>query len=104
MRTLPVPRHDPYYRRSMVAIAPGGGPAGKGAPGTAAGPPPATGAGSRWSGDVQGAGRRIARAAAVLLGGFVVSRLAGLLRDIVIYTRFGTSAELDVYYAAFRIP
>lgn len=47
---------------------------------------------------------RIAGAAAILLGGFVASRLVGVLRDVIISARFGTSGELDVYYAAFRIP
>jgi putative peptidoglycan lipid II flippase len=54
--------------------------------------------------ETQGAGRRIARAAAILLGGFVVSRLVGLLRDVVIFGQFGTSGDLDLYFAAFRIP
>jgi putative peptidoglycan lipid II flippase len=39
-----------------------------------------------------------------LLGGFVASRLVGLLRDVVVYGRFGASDQLDVYFAAFRIP
>jgi putative peptidoglycan lipid II flippase len=51
-----------------------------------------------------GVGGRIARAAFILLGGFVASRLVGLLREVVVYGRFGASGELDVYFAAFRIP
>lgn len=35
---------------------------------------------------------------------FVLSRATGLLREIVIGNQFGTSAELDAYLAAFRIP
>ncbi len=35
---------------------------------------------------------------------FVVSRVMGLLREIVIARQFGTSAQLDAYLAAFRIP
>jgi putative peptidoglycan lipid II flippase len=35
---------------------------------------------------------------------FVVSRLLGLLREIVIARQFGTSAEMDAYLAAFRLP
>jgi putative peptidoglycan lipid II flippase len=54
--------------------------------------------------ETAGAGRRIAGAATILLGGFVASRLVGLLRDVVIFGRFGTSGDLDLYYAAFRIP
>jgi putative peptidoglycan lipid II flippase len=35
---------------------------------------------------------------------FVLSRILGLLREVVIGARFGTSAELDAYLAAFRLP
>lgn len=35
---------------------------------------------------------------------FVLSRVLGLLREIVIASQFGTSAQLDAYLAAFRIP
>jgi putative peptidoglycan lipid II flippase len=35
---------------------------------------------------------------------FVASRAAGLLREMAIAHQFGTSAELDAYLAAFRIP
>lgn len=35
---------------------------------------------------------------------FVLSRVAGLVREIVIGAQFGTSPELDAYLAAFRIP
>jgi len=35
---------------------------------------------------------------------FVLSRVAGLTREIVIGARFGTSADLDAYLAAFRVP
>jgi putative peptidoglycan lipid II flippase len=54
--------------------------------------------------ETRGAGRRIARAAVILLGGFVASRLVGLLRDVVVYGQFGATGESDVYFAAFRIP
>ncbi|MGH2352149.1 MAG: murein biosynthesis integral membrane protein MurJ [Chloroflexota bacterium] len=54
--------------------------------------------------ETRGAGSRIAGAAAILLGGFVASRLVGLARDVVISARFGTSDDLDLYFAAFRIP
>src|SRR5919198_1229483 len=49
-------------------------------------------------------GSRIAGAAAVLLGGFVASRLTGLLRDVVISAQFGTSTDYDLYLVAFRLP
>jgi len=35
---------------------------------------------------------------------FMVSRVLGLLREIVIAGQFGTSAEMDAYLAAFRLP
>ena len=47
---------------------------------------------------------RIARAASLVMALFVVSRVAGLVRQMVIGTMFGTSGELDAYMAASRIP
>jgi putative peptidoglycan lipid II flippase len=35
---------------------------------------------------------------------FVLSRATGLLREIVLSNRFGTSAAYDAYLAAFRVP
>ena len=49
-------------------------------------------------------GRRMLNAAAIVMLFFVLSRVTGLLREMVIGARFGTSAELDAYLAAFRIP
>ncbi|WP_423226075.1 murein biosynthesis integral membrane protein MurJ [Candidatus Amarolinea aalborgensis] len=46
----------------------------------------------------------IARAAALVMGFFILSRALGLLREVVIGAQFGTSAELDAYLAAFRVP
>ena len=46
----------------------------------------------------------MARAAALVMGFFIVSRALGLLREVVIGAQFGTSAELDAYLAAFRVP
>ena len=41
----------------------------------------------------------------LILGVFtVVGKLVGLLRDRILAGQFGASTELDVYYAAFRIP
>lgn len=41
----------------------------------------------------------------MLLGFFtIVGKLVGLLRDRILAGQFGASTELDVYYAAFRIP
>jgi putative peptidoglycan lipid II flippase len=39
----------------------------------------------------------------IVMAGFVLSRLTGLLRDIVVSARFGTSPEYGAYIAAFRI-
>jgi putative peptidoglycan lipid II flippase len=48
--------------------------------------------------------RRIATATAIVMAFFVLSRVTGLLREIIISDQFGTSAELDAYLAAFRMP
>lgn len=43
--------------------------------------------------------------AAILVGiGGLLSRLLGLLRDRLLAGSFGASRELDIYYAAFRLP
>ncbi|MBI3914070.1 MAG: murein biosynthesis integral membrane protein MurJ [Chloroflexi bacterium] len=47
---------------------------------------------------------RLGRAALGLMILYVVSRALGLLRDVVISQQFGTSRELDAYFAAFTIP
>lgn len=51
-----------------------------------------------------GAARQIARAALLVTALFMFSRLAGLAREMIISARFGTSAQLDAYQAAFRVP
>jgi putative peptidoglycan lipid II flippase len=48
--------------------------------------------------------RQIARASLIVMLTFLVSRLLGLLRDVVIGAQFGTSGSYDAYVAAFRIP
>ena len=48
--------------------------------------------------------RQIARAATLVMALFLLSRMAGLAREMIIGARFGTSADLDAYLAAFRIP
>jgi putative peptidoglycan lipid II flippase len=40
----------------------------------------------------------------MLMALFLLSRLAGLAREMVIGARFGTSADMDAYLAAFRLP
>ena len=47
---------------------------------------------------------RIARAASLVMSLFIVSRVLGLVREMVIGARFGASADLDAYLAAFRLP
>ncbi|MCB9138476.1 MAG: murein biosynthesis integral membrane protein MurJ [Caldilineaceae bacterium] len=53
---------------------------------------------------VGAATRSIAGAAMLVMFFFVLSRVTGLAREIVIGARFGTGAELDAYLAAFRLP
>ncbi len=48
--------------------------------------------------------RRVARAASLVMVLFIASRVFGLLREIVIAGQFGTSAQMDAYLAAFRLP
>jgi putative peptidoglycan lipid II flippase len=47
---------------------------------------------------------RIVRAAGLLTVAYLANGLLALLRQILIYATFGTSRELDAYWAAFRIP
>jgi putative peptidoglycan lipid II flippase len=47
---------------------------------------------------------QLARAAALVIGAYVLSRVLGLGREIIIGREFGTTRELDAYLAAFRIP
>ncbi|MFH1611881.1 MAG: murein biosynthesis integral membrane protein MurJ [bacterium] len=46
----------------------------------------------------------ITMAAVVLGAASFLSRLIGLFRDRILLNMFGTGRELDIYYAAFRIP
>jgi putative peptidoglycan lipid II flippase len=51
--------------------------------------------------------QQIARAAGLVMALFVLSRLLGLIREMIIGAQFGTSAtsaDLDAYLAAFRLP
>lgn len=48
--------------------------------------------------------KTIAAAAIILGAASLVSRLLGLIRDRLLAGRFGAGDELDIYYAAFRIP
>jgi putative peptidoglycan lipid II flippase len=46
----------------------------------------------------------LGRAAALVMGAYVLSRALGLVREMVISQQFGTSRALDAYRAAFNIP
>lgn len=48
--------------------------------------------------------RQVARAAALVMAAFAVSRLLGLVRQVVFGAYFGTGPEMDAYVAAGRIP
>ncbi|MFT4039221.1 MAG: murein biosynthesis integral membrane protein MurJ [Thermomicrobiales bacterium] len=46
----------------------------------------------------------LARSAGIVAAAFVVSRLLGLVREVVLARQFGTSEALGAYISAFRIP
>lgn len=46
----------------------------------------------------------VAGAATLVAAGFLVSRLLGVLRSVVIADAFGTDPELSAYWVAFRLP
>src|SRR5579864_2086036 len=47
---------------------------------------------------------RLASAALLLSASFVLSRILGLLRNVVIADVFGNTRTVEAYFAAFRIP
>lgn len=49
-------------------------------------------------------GRSLARAGLIVTAAFLVSRILGWIRLAIIGTTFGAGADLDSFYAAFRIP
>ena len=49
-------------------------------------------------------GRALARAGLIVSGAFLVSRILGYVRLVVIGNTFGASPELDAFFAAFRLP
>jgi putative peptidoglycan lipid II flippase len=49
-------------------------------------------------------GRQIAKAAALVMALFALSRLLGVVRQMAIAAQFGTGGDLDAYLAAARIP
>ena len=46
----------------------------------------------------------LAKSAGIVAGAFVVSRILGLVREIVLARQFGTSEAFSAYVSAFRIP
>jgi putative peptidoglycan lipid II flippase len=48
--------------------------------------------------------RRLAQAALVVMTGFLLSRILGAVRNIVIAAHFGTGTEYDAYVAAIAVP
>ncbi len=49
-------------------------------------------------------GSSMARNAIIVSAAFVLSRVLGLLREVIIARQFGTSPDMDAYVSAFRIP
>ena len=47
---------------------------------------------------------QLARAATTVMVAYVISRVLGLGREMIIGNQFGTTRELDAYLAAFRVP
>jgi putative peptidoglycan lipid II flippase len=46
----------------------------------------------------------LTKSAGIVAGAFIVSRILGLVREVVLARQFGTSEELSAYISAFRIP
>lgn len=46
----------------------------------------------------------LARAAVIVMGGFLLSKVTGIVRQQIIAHQFGTSGQLDAYFAAFTAP
>lgn len=54
--------------------------------------------------DPESSGLSLARNAIIVGIAFVLSRILGLVRDVVLADQFGTSPVMDAYVSAFRIP
>lgn len=50
-----------------------------------------------------GANRQIARAAGTVMAAFIISNIAGLVRQILVARAFGTQADIDAFNAANRV-
>jgi putative peptidoglycan lipid II flippase len=46
----------------------------------------------------------LARSAGIVASAFILSRVLGLVREVVLANQFGTSEDLSAYISAFRIP
>lgn len=46
----------------------------------------------------------VAKAAGIVIAGTLLSRIVGMLRDVVIAHQFGISWRTDAYNAAFKLP
>lgn len=49
-------------------------------------------------------GKRLFRSSLTVGAMTMISRVAGLVRDVVLATMFGAAANADAFYIAFRIP
>jgi putative peptidoglycan lipid II flippase len=49
-------------------------------------------------------GRQMGRAAALMMGSVLLSRILGYARDAVIAWQHGATTETDAYFVAFTIP
>src|SRR5215212_848683 len=67
---------------------------------TRTGPATAAARSTRTPVDLPSAGRN----AAIVGAAFVASRILGLVREVILGYRFGTSSEYDAYVSAFRVP
>ncbi len=47
---------------------------------------------------------RVLSFATITAAGFVLGRISGLLREMIVSARFGLSAELDAYFLAYTVP
>lgn len=64
------------------------------APPAASTPPPSDGAGR---------GPSVSKAAAIVVGATLLSRMLGLVRDVIIAHQLGATADTDAYTAAFKV-
>ncbi|MGH7369299.1 MAG: murein biosynthesis integral membrane protein MurJ, partial [Candidatus Methylomirabilaceae bacterium] len=52
----------------------------------------------------QGQSGKIVRAAGVVSGATLLSRILGFIRDMIIAGMFGAGSATDAFFAAFRLP